>query len=109
STFVLVCGYAPHRDLHSFPTRRSSDLGWGAVWTRVRRVPVDANPLFRGNRRRDCHHLPGRTATNWLIQPEFRGRTHADSTRQSRSEEHTSELQSRENLVCRLLLEKKKK
>src|SRR5690606_42048542 len=28
--------------------------------------------------------------------------------RQSRSEEHTSELQSRENLVCRLLLEKKK-
>src|SRR5690606_41502592 len=29
--------------------------------------------------------------------------------RRSRSEEHTSELQSRENLVCRLLLEKKKK
>src|SRR5207302_8793805 len=28
---------------------------------------------------------------------------------ESRSEEHTSELQSRENLVCRLLLEKKKK
>src|SRR5690606_6906444 len=28
--------------------------------------------------------------------------------RQLRSEEHTSELQSRENLVCRLLLEKKK-
>src|SRR5690606_40466453 len=27
----------------------------------------------------------------------------------SRSEEHTSELQSRENLVCRLLLEKKKR
>src|SRR5687768_17917482 len=30
-------------------------------------------------------------------------------TRQSRSEEHTSELQSRLHLVCRLLLEKKKK
>src|SRR5207302_9734100 len=29
-------------------------------------------------------------------------------SRPSRSEEHTSELQSRENLVCRLLLEKKK-
>src|SRR5690606_33286248 len=29
--------------------------------------------------------------------------------KQDRSEEHTSELQSRENLVCRLLLEKKKK
>src|SRR5215475_14021396 len=34
----------------------------------------------------------------------------ADATTWSRrSEEHTSELQSRENLVCRLLLEKKKK
>src|SRR5436309_12705785 len=31
------------------------------------------------------------------------------STMPRRSEEHTSELQSRENLVCRLLLEKKKK
>src|SRR5690606_40672175 len=30
------------------------------------------------------------------------------STKEQRSEEHTSELQSRENLVCRLLLEKKK-
>src|SRR5690606_41478971 len=30
------------------------------------------------------------------------------TARQIRSEEHTSELQSRENLVCRLLLEKKK-
>src|SRR5207302_9336358 len=31
-----------------------------------------------------------------------------DALRHARSEEHTSELQSRENLVCRLLLEKKK-
>src|SRR5690606_5422066 len=31
------------------------------------------------------------------------------SVKRNRSEEHTSELQSRENLVCRLLLEKKKK
>src|SRR6266478_7676064 len=31
------------------------------------------------------------------------------SSRRSRSEEHTSELQSQSNLVCRLLLEKKKK
>src|SRR2546430_3321782 len=30
-------------------------------------------------------------------------------TRRARSEEHTSELQSQSNLVCRLLLEKKKK
>src|SRR5207302_6734039 len=33
----------------------------------------------------------------------------AERHHQPRSEEHTSELQSRENLVCRLLLEKKKK
>src|SRR5690606_42029565 len=32
-----------------------------------------------------------------------------NALRDARSEEHTSELQSRENLVCRLLLEKKKK
>src|SRR5690606_40274097 len=32
-----------------------------------------------------------------------------DGATEVRSEEHTSELQSRENLVCRLLLEKKKK
>src|SRR5690606_40772740 len=32
-----------------------------------------------------------------------------DDSLQERSEEHTSELQSRENLVCRLLLEKKNK
>src|SRR2546427_9626343 len=32
-----------------------------------------------------------------------------DARRRRRSEEHTSELQSQSNLVCRLLLEKKKK
>src|SRR5258707_8331372 len=32
-----------------------------------------------------------------------------DTIKQSRSEEHTSELQSRQYLVCRLLLEKKKR
>src|SRR5690606_41487381 len=36
----------------------------------------------------------------WIIEGSGRG--------ERRSEEHTSELQSRENLVCRLLLEKKK-
>src|SRR5690606_39687443 len=37
------------------------------------------------------------------------GRRLEETIPQERSEEHTSELQSRENLVCRLLLEKKKK
>src|SRR2546421_13018247 len=39
--------------------------------------------------------------------PELRFRQ--DGTGAPRSEEHTSELQSRSDLVCRLLLEKKKK
>src|SRR5690606_40533733 len=39
----------------------------------------------------------------------FPSSTRADRPGGRRSEEHTSELQSRENLVCRLLLEKKKK
>src|SRR5690606_42144059 len=41
---------------------------------------------------------------------KHRGARHrARDRKPDRSEEHTSELQSRENLVCRLLLEKKKK
>src|SRR5438445_8046827 len=42
-----------------------------------------------------------------LLEPRRRCRSR--STRPRRSEEHTSELQSRQYLVCRLLLEKKKK
>src|SRR5690606_40206935 len=41
-----------------------------------------------------------------IVEDPTRARIHPDA---ARSEEHTSELQSRENLVCRLLLEKKKK
>src|SRR2546422_6043357 len=42
------------------------------------------------------------------VQEEGRGRLEATAERyQERSEEHTSELQSRLHLVCRLLLEKK--
>src|SRR5690606_41521191 len=50
-----------------------------------------------------------------LVLPPQAAERPADSAgtdhgeREHRSEEHTSELQSRENLVCRLLLEKKKK
>src|SRR5690606_16847033 len=43
----------------------------------------------------------GRPAVSWKIVFKF------DNNPDDRSEEHTSELQSRENLVCRLLLEKK--
>src|SRR2546421_1771167 len=45
-----------------------------------------------------------------LIGPKEKIRHDLDAWRESiRSEEHTSELQSRSDLVCRLLLEKKKK
>src|SRR6266496_2359902 len=40
--------------------------------------------------------------------PAPRDRDHGDGFHVARSEEHTSELQSRRDLVCRLLLEKKK-
>src|SRR5699024_12522352 len=43
------------------------------------------------------------------LQSGLIGRARNLSMRQVRSEEHTSELQSRFDLVCRLLLEKKKR
>src|SRR5690606_41061053 len=45
----------------------------------------------------------------WVRCPLSGLRSIASHRRGGRSEEHTSELQSRENLVCRLLLEKKNK
>src|SRR2546427_9225048 len=50
----------------------------------------------------------GRRGVVEPIAPE-RGADRADRRGEPRSEEHTSELQSQSNLVCRLLLEKKKK
>src|SRR5438874_8502821 len=77
--------FPDHRDPHSFPTRRSSDL---AV------APINMYPDIDAHlRRAPSHVVLGETremAFDW------------------RSEEHTSELQSRRELVCRLLLEKKK-
>src|SRR6266478_6894183 len=69
-------------EIYTFPTRRSSDL-----------PPRRASQTFiTGNRR---------ARTGVSATPGRRG--------DPRSEEHTSELQSQSNLVCRLLLEKKKK
>src|SRR5258707_8627564 len=52
-------------------------------------------------------------ATSWVHSPFvtriYNLRAGAPSSSHGRSEEHTSELQSRQYLVCRLLLEKKKK
>src|SRR3712207_8848028 len=54
--------------------------------------------------RRGGRDVRGELAEGWRIQPGARIRQ-----LEHRSEEHTSELQSRQYLVCRLLLEKKKK
>src|SRR5437763_10640141 len=75
----LYYRYVHHQNLHSFPTRRSSDLEPPGIPRGPPRAPSkNAVPLCGA-------------------QIELR------------SEEHTSELQSPMYLVCRLLLEKKKK
>src|SRR3712207_7602053 len=50
---------------------------------------------------------PLREQTRLRVAPGRRGRQTAEVDLVPRSEEHTSELQSRQYLVCRLLLEKK--
>src|SRR5437773_7318935 len=86
--FFLYCARAL-RHLHSFPTRRSSDLSSD-------RVPDSSG----GTRGCSLCQLP---LKYMAISPRCAG------IGEIRSEEHTSELQSHHDLVCRLLLEKKKK
>src|SRR5207244_11354570 len=50
----------------------------------------------------------GKTFERGLLQQGNRGERFSGRVSDSRSEEHTSELQSPDHLVCRLLLEKKK-
>src|SRR5207302_10153919 len=73
----------------------------------------DALPISRcsagppaGCRITGCAAISPTASRSWRRAPELSPRPQVCT---SRSEEHTSELQSRENLVCRLLLEKKKK
>src|SRR5438045_7578154 len=70
-----------HRDLHSFPTRRSSDL------------------LLMPTR------SPGRSSTGPDV---VRMLTPSSFAMRRRSEEHTSELQSLRQVVCGLLIAKNK-
>src|SRR5690349_22186038 len=77
------------RALHSFPTRRSSDLGAAVVTKhlgRVEGIDLDLGSAIL-------------TVCTKVLE--------AFEVAALRSEEHTSELQSRRDLVCRLLLEKK--
>src|SRR5258707_9479927 len=57
----------------------------------------------------DGHHLRRGGRRHGVDRPGRGGGHRARGQRGERSEEHTSELQSRQYLVCRLLLEKKKK
>src|SRR5438552_14816523 len=84
-----------HRHLHSFPTRRSSDL---LRAHRERRLAVWRRHVERGDRHRE------RTERDLFAVAIALDEIGAAD----RSEEHTSELQSPDHLVCRLLLEKKK-
>src|SRR5690606_39835561 len=105
----LFCGYCVLPNLHSFPTRRSSDLlNWDSFkWRNYdyaigrflnidplsEKYPYNSTYAFQENKMGLGRELEG-------LELVF---THG--TWAKRSEEHTSELQSRENLVCRLLLE----
>src|SRR3712207_6854867 len=66
--------------------------------------------LFRSGPRGGQEHsdAPDVHAAGLLAAPDRPGRAGRDDDTVVRSEEHTSELQSRQYLVCRLLLEKKK-
>src|SRR5699024_12689985 len=89
---ILVSTHVHLHYPHSFPTRRSSDLRRDASSPlRTRQEQVEPFPRYRRAGRAGCcdpwdSELPR--------QPSGQ-----------RSEEHTSELQSRFELVCRLLLE----
>src|SRR3712207_8083757 len=68
----------------------------------------------RAHSARQLRHLPPLHAMHRLVHAKkaaaaARYRLAAEACEGSRSEEHTSELQSRQYLVCRLLLEKKTK
>src|SRR5690606_41517251 len=89
SLALLCSGHADHPGLLSFPTRRSSDL----------RPTCGISPS------RPC--AARSAAASSRVSPSSFFSVGAAAW-PPRSEEHTSELQSRENLVCRLLLEKKK-
>src|SRR5699024_11927646 len=88
--------------LHSFPTRRSSDLRNESTDSGTPGCRSRTQACCSGGRSYLCFHTSA-----------LHGRSHsfkitAFQDADFRSEEHTSELQSRFDLVCRLLLEKNK-
>src|SRR5206468_13104137 len=100
---------ATHRHLPSFPTRRSSDLPattdkaevTGITLAPTKRIFVS---VYNAAASRTLLYLSEDDAATWTNIFTFNDYI---SKLAARSEEHTSELQSRSDLVCRLLLEKK--
>src|SRR5690606_41284807 len=97
------------RDLHSDPTRRSSDLLDKALLRpgRFDRQVFVGLPDVRGREQILKVHvrkvpLDERVNLSVLARgtPGFSGADLSNLVNEARSEEHTSELQSRENLVC---------
>src|SRR5690606_23054749 len=81
----------------------ASAIGTGQIQT-AGGVKIDA--LGTAETAPKNFHFAGRQHAVDRVKARSRGAAHVEIA--VRSEEHTSELQSRENLVCRLLLEKKK-
>src|SRR5207248_4611725 len=105
----LLSSTAPPPAPHSFPTRRSSDLifpGPRPVPGRSAHEDTSAPGLIRSlsSNRNRC--APGRRALRSATGPRSQRVEGGRDAGISRSEEHTSELQSPYDLVCRLLLEK---
>src|SRR5690606_41959924 len=98
-----------HRHPPSFPTRRSSDLLIPPLDPHDTVLP--GGVIDRGDGGIDDVAVGGAGPGGLALLEAFEHFLHLGIERVddaiARSEEHTSELQSRENLVCRLLLEKK--
>src|SRR5699024_12666083 len=92
---ILITTSPSHLALHPFPTRRSSDLSTG-IRARSPSRSWSPGPRTPPTRRSAATTCSARSTVHG-------GRRRASS----RSEEHTSELQSRFDLVCSLLLAKK--
>src|SRR5205823_14316226 len=103
SVCSLHC-YAHHPHLPSFPTRRSSDLKNFEAKTRALVAQYDTFEPVKGYHVNGALTLGENIADNSGLAIAYKA-YHLSL----RSEEHTSELQSLAYLVCRLLLEKKKK
>src|SRR5690606_40585127 len=104
---VLPPQYNTQHEQLSFPTRRSSDLNE----TTLGFIGIQHNYKNESvTRIHKIYLLPetqGKGIGKKVIEEIQKMALQNHSKTLSRSEEHTSELQSRENLVCRLLLEKK--